>query len=73
MRIRHLLPLFLIPWLFTAAHANPYETTLKNGLRVIVKEGSPRADRRAYGLVPHAGSMDEKLTAPRVSPTSWST
>jgi zinc protease len=42
-----------------AAHANPYETQLKNGLRVIVKE-----DHRAPTVVNmiwyRAGSMDEK-------------
>ena len=58
MRIRYLLPFFLAPWLLTAANANPYETTLKNGLRVIVKE-----DRRAPTAVQmvwyRIGSMDE--------------
>lgn len=42
-----------------AAHANPYETQLKNGLRVIVKE-----DHRAPTVVNmiwyRAGSMDER-------------
>ena len=42
-----------------AAHANPYETQLRNGLRVIVKE-----DHRAPTVVNmiwyRAGSMDEK-------------
>ena len=58
MRLRQLIPLLLAPWLLTAAHANPYETTLKNGLRVIVKE-----DRRAPTAVQmvwyRIGSMDE--------------
>ena len=58
MRIRHLLPVLLAPWLLTAANANPYETTLKNGLRVIVKE-----DRRAPTAVQmvwyRIGSVDE--------------
>lgn len=58
MRIRHLLPVLLAPWLLTAALANPYETTLKNGLRIIVKE-----DRRAPTAVQmvwyRIGSMDE--------------
>ncbi|MDD2743846.1 MAG: pitrilysin family protein [Rhodocyclaceae bacterium] len=58
MRIRHLLPILLAPWLLTAANANPYETTLKNGLRVIVKE-----DRRAPTAVQmvwyRIGSVDE--------------
>jgi len=58
MRIRHVLPVLLAPWLFTAALANPYETTLNNGLRIIVKE-----DRRAPTAVQmvwyRIGSMDE--------------
>ena len=58
MRMRHLIPIFLLPGLLTAALANPYETTLKNGLRVIVKE-----DRRAPTAVQmvwyRIGSMDE--------------
>lgn len=58
MRMQQLLPFLLAPWLLTAAHANPYETTLKNGLRVIVKE-----DRRAPTAVQmvwyRIGSMDE--------------
>jgi zinc protease len=56
--MKHLLPFLLAPWLLTAANANPYETTLKNGLRVIVKE-----DRRAPTAVQmvwyRIGSMDE--------------
>jgi len=58
MRLRHFLPLLLTPWLLTPAFANPYETTLANGLRVIVKE-----DRRAPTAVQmvwyRIGSMDE--------------
>ncbi len=58
MRMKHLLALFLAPWLLSAALANPFETTLKNGLRVIVKE-----DRRAPTVVQmvwyRIGSMDE--------------
>lgn len=58
MRMRHLIPFLLAPWLLTAAHANPYETTLKNGLRIIVKE-----DRRAPTAVQmvwyRIGAMDE--------------
>jgi zinc protease len=58
MRIRHLIAILVAPWLLTAALANPYETTLKNGLRVIVKE-----DRRAPTVVQmvwyRIGSMDE--------------
>lgn len=58
MRMRHLIPFLLAPWLLTVAHANPYETTLKNGLRIIVKE-----DRRAPTAVQmvwyRIGAMDE--------------
>lgn len=58
MRLRPLIPFLLAPWLLTAAHANPFETTLKNGLRVIVKE-----DRRAPTAVQmvwyRIGSTDE--------------
>ena len=58
MRLQQLIPLLIAPWLLTAAHANPYETTLKNGLRVIVKE-----DRRAPTAVQmvwyRVGSIDE--------------
>jgi zinc protease len=58
MRIRHLIIVLVAPWLLTAALANPFETTLKNGLRVIVKE-----DRRAPTVVQmvwyRIGSMDE--------------
>ncbi len=58
MRMHALIPFLVAPWLLTAAHANPYETTLKNGLRVIVKE-----DRRAPTAVQmvwyRIGSMDE--------------
>ncbi|WP_265947290.1 M16 family metallopeptidase [Dechloromonas sp. A34] len=56
--MRHLIPFLLAPWLLTVAHANPYETTLKNGLRIIVKE-----DRRAPTAVQmvwyRIGAMDE--------------
>ena len=58
MRMRHLLPLFLLPGLLTAALANPYETTLKNGLRVIVKEDR-RAPTAAQMVWYRIGSMDE--------------
>ena len=58
MRLTRFLPLLVAPWLLSAAWANPYETTLKNGLRVIVKE-----DRRAPTAVQmvwyRIGSMDE--------------
>ena len=58
MRMRHLLPFFLLPGLLTAALANPYETTLKNGLRVIVKEDR-RAPTAAQMVWYRIGSMDE--------------
>jgi zinc protease len=58
MRLKHLLSILLAAGLSTASLANPYETTLKNGLRVIVKE-----DRRAPTAVQmvwyRIGSMDE--------------
>lgn len=58
MRLQQLIPFLLAPWLLTAAHANPYEMTLKNGMRVIVKE-----DRRAPTAVQmvwyRVGSVDE--------------
>jgi len=56
--MQQLIPFLLAPWLLATAHANPYESTLKNGLRVIVKE-----DRRAPTAVQmvwyRIGSMDE--------------
>ena len=58
MRTRHLLALFLLPGSLTAALANPYETTLKNGLRVIVKEDR-RAPTAAQMVWYRIGSMDE--------------
>lgn len=58
MRHKYLLSVLLAAGLSSAALANPYETTLKNGLRVIVKE-----DRRAPTAVQmvwyRIGSMDE--------------
>ena len=58
MRLQQLIPFLMAPWLLSAAYANPYETTLKNGLRVIVKE-----DRRAPTAVQmvwyRVGSIDE--------------
>ena len=63
MRLPSLKPsTLLIPLLFggfmAAAHANPFETTLKNGLRIIVKE-----DHRAPTVVNmvwyRVGSIDE--------------
>ncbi len=58
MRMRHLLPVFLFPALLTAALANPFEMTLKNGLRVIVKEDR-RAPTAAQMVWYRIGSMDE--------------
>ena len=46
MRIKYLLTLLVAGGLASAAIANPYETTLKNGLRVIVKEEIGRASCR---------------------------
>ena len=55
----HLILTFLItPWLAAAASANPYETTLNNGLRVIVKEDR-RAPTAAQMVWYRIGSMDE--------------
>jgi zinc protease len=58
MRMRHLLPFLLSPWLLVPAQANPYETTLKNGLRVIVKEDK-RAPTAAQMIWYRIGSVDE--------------
>ena len=58
MRMRHLLPILLSPWLLAGALANPYETTLANGLRVIVKEDH-RAPTAAQMIWYRIGSMDE--------------
>ena len=58
MRLKYLLTVLVAAGLSTAALANPYETTLKNGLKVIVKE-----DRRAPTAVQmvwyRIGSIDE--------------
>ena len=58
MRIRHLITVLVAPWLLTAALANPYEMTLKNGLRIIVKEDR-RAPTVAQMVWYRIGSMDE--------------
>ncbi len=58
MRIRHLIAILVAPWLLTAALANPFEMTLKNGLRVIVKEDR-RAPTAAQMVWYRIGSMDE--------------
>ena len=57
MRIRHLIAVLVAPWLLTAALANPYEMTLKNGLRIIVKEDR-RAPTVAQMVWYRIGSMD---------------
>lgn len=58
MRMQQLLPFLLAPLLLSAAHANPYETTLKNGLRIIVKEDH-RAPTAVQMVWYRIGSMDE--------------
>lgn len=53
------------------ALANPFETTLANGMKLIVKE-----DRRAPSVVPWFGAAPARWTnrtASRASPTSSST
>jgi len=57
MLIQVLILLFC-PWLMGAALANPYETTLANGLRVIVKEDR-RAPTAVHMVWYRIGSMDE--------------
>ncbi|RIX48847.1 MAG: insulinase family protein [Rhodocyclales bacterium GT-UBC] len=58
MRMQQLLPFLIAPLLLGAAHANPYETTLKNGLRIIVKEDH-RAPTAVQMVWYRIGSMDE--------------
>lgn len=58
MRLNCLLPALLAPWLWSVASANPYETTLMNGLKVIVKEDR-RAPTAVHMLWYRVGSMDE--------------
>ena len=58
MSMRQLLLLLLAPWLLAAAQANPYETTLKNGLRIIVKEDH-RAPTAVQMVWYRVGSIDE--------------
>lgn len=58
MRMQQLLPFLLAPWLLTAAHANPFETTLQNGLRIIVKEDH-RAPTAVQMVWYRVGSIDE--------------
>jgi len=58
MHFKYLLPVLLAAGLSTAAVANPYETTLKNGLRVIVKEDH-RAPTAVQMVWYRIGSTDE--------------
>ncbi|MBK7648042.1 MAG: insulinase family protein [Betaproteobacteria bacterium] len=58
MRIKYLLPVLLAASLSTAAFANPFETTLKNGLRIIVKEDH-RAPTAVQMVWYRIGSIDE--------------
>ncbi|MCL2523571.1 MAG: insulinase family protein [Betaproteobacteria bacterium] len=53
-----LLTALLCPWLIGAALANPFETTLDNGLRIIVKEDR-RAPTAVHMVWYRIGSMDE--------------
>ncbi|WP_310493989.1 pitrilysin family protein [Dechloromonas sp.] len=58
MPLKHLLSVLLAAGLSTAAFANPYETTLKNGLRIIVKEDH-RAPTAVQMVWYRIGSTDE--------------
>ena len=58
MRIRHLIPAVLSALAVSAALANPYETTLLNGLKVIVKEDH-RAPTAVQMVWYRVGSVDE--------------
>lgn len=58
LHLRHLLLALLAPGLIAAAQANPFETTLKNGLRVIVKEDH-RAPTAVQMVWYRIGSIDE--------------
>ncbi len=58
MRIKYPLPILFAALLSTAAFANPYETTLKNGLRIIVKEDH-RAPTAVQMVWYRIGSIDE--------------
>ncbi|MFZ2971478.1 MAG: pitrilysin family protein [Ferribacterium limneticum] len=58
MRLKYLFSVLLAAGLSTAAFANPYETTLKNGLRVIVKEDH-RAPTAVQMVWYRIGSTDE--------------
>jgi zinc protease len=58
MRLKYLLTVLLAVGISSAALANPYETTLKNGLRVIVKEDH-RAPTAVQMVWYRVGSIDE--------------
>jgi len=58
MRMQQLIPFLLAPWLIAGAYANPFETTLKNGLRIIVKEDH-RAPTAVQMVWYRVGSIDE--------------
>jgi zinc protease len=58
MRLNYLLPILLAAIASTSVFANPYETTLKNGLRVIVKEDH-RAPTAVQMVWYRIGSTDE--------------
>lgn len=58
LRLRHLLLALIAPGLIATAQANPFEATLKNGLRVIVKEDH-RAPTAVQMVWYRIGSMDE--------------
>lgn len=58
MRMQQLILFLATPWLIATAYANPYETTLKNGLRVIVKEDH-RAPTAVQMVWYRVGSIDE--------------
>ncbi len=58
MRLKYLISVLLAAGLSTAAFANPYETTLKNGLRIIVKEDH-RAPTAVQMVWYRIGSTDE--------------
>ena len=58
MRLKYLIPFLLAAGLSATTWANPYETTLKNGLRVIVKEDH-RAPTAVQMVWYRIGSMDE--------------
>ncbi len=58
MRLKYLIPFLLAAGLSGTTWANPYETTLKNGLRIIVKEDH-RAPTAVQMVWYRIGSMDE--------------